>query len=241
MMMGLLPGVLLRAFRRAIRAVLNSVLAGGAGLANPLAFAAGDLIAGIAAACLCSYAIMRYVAPVTNRASFYWRPHPEGACYNLEVEVLRRLRPAAMGGALIGSLIAALRSRRAVIFSTAALPPETFAECVRSMGGNVHPKRLSVGEVSDGAKRVWLFLQKREFTVLSPLLEEAVRLKLGTEPRTNILLEINQEPGSEQLAVRIANAFAGKVPVVVHNLRAPAGVYSMVDLRDMQDRASDLF
>jgi hypothetical protein len=246
MMMGLLPGALLRAFRRAVRSILKSLLPGspaadGSKPSNTLVYFLGELAAGAIAACLCSYSILRYVAPVTNRASFYWRPHPETACYGLEIDVLSRLRPAAAGGGLIASLIAAIQSRRAVIFSDAAIAPEIFAECVRSMGGDVHPKRPLEGQVSEGARRVWLFLQKREFTELSPLLEEAVRLKLGTQPRTNIVLEINRQPGSEQLAVRIANAFAGKVPVVVHNLRAPAGVYSIADLRDMQARGSDLF
>jgi hypothetical protein len=246
MMMGLLPGVLLRACRRAIRSILKFLLPGsstadGSKQSNPVAFFVGELIAGAIAGCLCSYSIIRYVAPVTNRPGFYWRLHPEGACYSLELDVLRRLAPAATGGGLIGSLIAAIQSRRAVIFSDAVITPETFAECVRSVGGDVHSRRPSEGQVSNGAQRVWLFLQKREFTELSPLLEETVRRTLGKDPRTNIVLEINREPGSEQLSVRIANAFAEKLPVVVHNLRAPAGVYATADLREMQTRGSDLF
>lgn len=248
MMMGLLPGVLLRACRRGIRSILNPFLrrpnpASGDSSwgANTTVLFLGELAAGAIAGCLSGYWIMRYVAPVTNRPSFYWRPHPEGACYNLEVNVLRELRPAAASGGLIGGFVAAIQARRAVIFSGTPITLETFSECVRSVGGSVNPKRPSEGHLSRDGRRVWLFFQKREFTELSPCLEESVRQKLRKNPETNIVLEINRHPGSEQLAIEIASVFAAKVPVVVHNLRAPAGVFSREDLADMQARGRDLF
>jgi hypothetical protein len=113
--------------------------------------------------------------------------------------------------------------------------PAQLADC-QSAG-----PRGSEGQVRRDGQRVWLFLQRREFAEPSPLLAETVGEKLGQKPRTNIVLEINRQGGSEQLAIKIACAFAAKCPVVVHNLRAPAGVFSGEDLRDMQARGSDLF
>lgn len=250
MMTGLLPGVALRALRRATRAFLRSALpnttaADGSQLATGLLFFAGELVAGAIAACLCSYSIMRYVAPVTNRPGFYWRPHQERPCYALETDVLRRLTPATVEGGLVGSfifaLVAAFQPRRAVIFSDAAIAPEIFAECVRSVGGSVHAKRPWEGQVSRNGKRVWLFLQRKEFAQLSPCLADAVREKLGTSPRSNIVLEVNRQPGSEQLAIEIACALLERCSVAVHNLRTPAGVFSRDELLEMRTRGSRLF
>jgi hypothetical protein len=72
-------------------------------------------------------------------------------------------------------------------------------------------------------------------------MEEAVRGKLGNNPQTNIVLEINRQPGSEQLAIEMACALAGKYPVTVHNLRAQAGVFSGDELLEMRDRGKELF
>jgi hypothetical protein len=104
MIMGIFPGMLSRVFRALIRVVLQKLIfrhsAASADGAVPLdagAYPLAELIAAAVGAYLGGYLVMHQVAPVTESPAFYWRPHPDVSCHNLEVNTHLKGR-AGIGG-----------------------------------------------------------------------------------------------------------------------------------------------
>jgi hypothetical protein len=123
-------------------------------------------------------------------------------------------------------------SEPVALFSTSTISPESFSSVLTSMGGTLDSASTSRGQVSREKGHVWLFLQSEDLTTLSGEILEPVCAVLGGVPRTNIVLEIGRHPGSNELALEVARAFAERWPVVWYNLRVPGRVFSQRELLD---------
>ena len=130
-------------------------------------------------------------------------------------------------------------SEPVALFSTAAITSDAFSVVLASMGGSLDANCISQGRVSRDKRHVWLFLQSKDLTTLPKEILDPVTRALGGIPRTNIVLETSRYPGSVEVALEVARAFAERWPVVMHNLQVPGRVFSQQELLHSADRFAD--
>jgi hypothetical protein len=104
-LMGLAPGVVSRAFRKAMIWVLSrACYADGASEKQHVPSLAED-IAALAGSGLAGWGAMGCGAPVLESAAFDLRPHPDVSCFQTEVGLLRAGAPFAGFGAAAGAVL----------------------------------------------------------------------------------------------------------------------------------------
>lgn len=63
------------------------------------------------------------------------------------------------------------------------------------------PTSLQVGQYSDKERHLWIYLSYHEIYHTPPEHLDMIRLKLGTEPKSLLILEMSREPKTEFLVV----------------------------------------
>ncbi len=122
-------------------------------------------------------------------------------------------------------------SEPVALFFNAAISPKEFAMTLLSKGGVMDPKSEMEGQVSRGSRHVWVFLQSPDLRQLEEPIASEVTSALGGRPQTNLVMEISRHPGSDELAVELASAFAAQWPVVAHNLRVPGRIFTPLEIQ----------
>jgi hypothetical protein len=104
------------------------------------------------------------------------------------------------------------------IFTTTAIGKTEFAAFLKKAGGVLHPDDPERGRVSQGRSHVWIFLSHDGLNTLSGDVVARVTQKLGALPRSDIVLELSSEPGTEALVTDVAIAFAELWPALLSDL-----------------------
>jgi hypothetical protein len=118
------------------------------------------------------------------------------------------------------------------LFSTEKIRPEDFLNFLGEMGGVAEVGQVGQGRISRGTQHVWLHLNPKDLRTLPQEILDQVVSSLGGSPQTSILMEIGREPGSDELAIRVAKAFAGRWLLVGHDLKVPGHAFSRQNLLD---------
>jgi hypothetical protein len=125
------------------------------------------------------------------------------------------------------------------IFTTTAIGKSEFATFLEKAGGVLDSDDPEQGRVSQGRRHVWIFLDQES---LNTLPEDAVALiadKLGGPPRSEVVLELSNEPGTEALVIDVAITFAELWPAVLSDSERMA--LTLDDLRRMRRDGTSLF
>jgi hypothetical protein len=121
----------------------------------------------------------------------------------------------------------------AVLLTPALIEADKFAAFVEKFGGFLDPNRPGTAWIPRGDCRVWVaFGPECGPDILADALsedEEVITKKLGTSPRSCVVLEISRKSGSQILAVDFAVAFAEHWPTVVSDVED-----RLLDLADLK-------
>ena len=105
-----------------------------------------------------------------------------------------------------------------VLFAPTIIEAGEFATFLAHAGGVADPDRSESGRISLGNCHVWVFLSRETLAEIPDQLRKAVAKKLGTPPRSCVVLEVGRSPGSGALAIDFAIAFAERWPAVLCDL-----------------------
>lgn len=108
-----------------------------------------------------------------------------------------------------------------LVFLTAELPTEQFATFLSDAGAEWQPDDVFEGQLSQQDRYVWLTRSPEmleELIMDRPDTLQQITQRLGGEPRTCVVLETSNTPGSDHVAVQFIVAFAQHWPCIVDNL-----------------------
>jgi hypothetical protein len=125
------------------------------------------------------------------------------------------------------------------ILTRAPIQREEFLQLLRELGAFLNPDGVFDGTLVQDDGQIWVVLTKVEQDITEPETLEAIREKLGSEPRGNIIVEIGNDPGSRRLAVFFARVIAGRWPGVVADLVDT--VYSSEEVEMLWQSGGDFF
>jgi hypothetical protein len=124
------------------------------------------------------------------------------------------------------------------IFTTKAIGKSEFATFLKKAGGVLDPDNPEHGRASQGRRHVWIFLGDLG---LDPLPEDVVARvtgRLGARPRSEVVLALSSEPGTEALVVDVAIAFAELWPAVLSD--SDKMTLALDDLRRVQREGTSI-
>lgn len=125
------------------------------------------------------------------------------------------------------------------LYSAHVITRTELEEVILKVGGMLTGQG-HIGRISqDGTKHVFIWLDDEEplpgldplYGTHGPATQKLLQVKLGTEPRYALIIEIGMTPGSGLLAVRFALACTQHWPCVV--LAASFNVVNVFDREDM--------
>jgi hypothetical protein len=125
------------------------------------------------------------------------------------------------------------------IFTTTVIGKSEFATFLKKAGGVLDPDNREKGRVSQGLRHVWIFLSHEGLDTLPEDVVALVTDKLGALPRSDIVLELSSEPGTESLVIDVAIAFAELWPAVLSDLEKMA--LALDDLRRVRRDGTSLY
>ncbi len=94
------------------------------------------------------------------------------------------------------------------LISNSEIKPEEFLDFLNSSGVILNPDHIYDGRISQGDRHIWIALDNSELKNFEVEEIELITQKLAGRPKTHILLDISQTPGSKQLAIDFASKFA---------------------------------
>lgn len=118
-------------------------------------------------------------------------------------------------------------SRTVRLVFSEELDPERFLDVVVSLGGVRHPDVGTDGRLSRGTRHVWVFINPGESMELPEI--EMLEDKLGAPVGSQVMLELSDEDGTDQLALELINAVAKHWHLVVDDLEET--VFTVEELR----------
>ena len=121
-------------------------------------------------------------------------------------------------------------SNTIALFTTSEIAKDDFASVLRSLGGGLDDDSDLRGFVSRNNRNVWPMLSSEDLSTFPEDMLAEITRELDGMPKSNVVIEIGHDAGSNSLAFEVARAFARRWPAVVHDLQVPGRLYTREEL-----------
>ncbi len=120
------------------------------------------------------------------------------------------------------------------------IPPDDLLALVERLGGVREESALFPARLSDGSRHVWVAAVDTDFKESEPEDLQRAAEALGAHPRSHVILELNRQPGSGRLALRLAVEAGRLWPLVLDDLLPRGRVYTHSELVALYEAGREL-